>query len=187
MLKLIFSDMEWLKIVVPFLTGSLGGAFLNNLITNYKNKIQKLQCCYVDDDIISKLPVEFGETKHENLHSKSFEIINSTNMDIPEITINFEFETTAVVTKCVSYSKAGLNIPKGKINNKKNECQFVVTHFNRKDKIEISFEIADITEDKFNVTELKVTGIKIDFKDKRKPKAARPVKMVEKKDLNSLC
>lgn len=177
--------METLKIVVSFLTGGLAGAILNNLIINHKNKIQKLECSYVDDDIISKLPVEFGQTKHENLHSKSFEITNTTNKDITEIKIIFEFETTAVVTKWVSYSKAGVNIPKGKTFNKKNECQFLIKHFNRNEKIEITLEIANVSEDKFNVTELNVTGIKVDFKDKRKAKAARPVKMVEKKELKA--
>lgn len=177
--------METIKLVVSFLTGGLAGAILNNVISSYKNRIQKLECCYVDDDIISKLPIEFGETKHDNLHSKSFVITNTTNIDIEQIKVIFEFEPTSVVTKWTSYSKAGANIPKGRTYTKKNECHFVIKNFNRKEKIEISLEIGNISEDKFNVTELNVTGIKIKFRDKRKPKSARPVKMVEKKELNT--
>lgn len=177
--------METLKLIVSFLSGGLAGAILNNVIIHRRNRIQKLECCYVDDDIISKLPIDFGDTKHENLHSKSFVITNTTNKDIDQVKVIFEFEAQAVVTKSTSYSKAGTNIPKGKVYSKKNECQFVLKNFNRKEKVEIELEIANITEDKLNVTELNVTGIKIDFKDKRTAKAARPVKMVEKKELKA--
>lgn len=177
--------METVKLIVSFLSGGLAGAILNNIITAHKNKIQKLECCYIDDDIISKLPIDFGDTKHDNLHSKSFVITNTTNQDIEQIKIIFEFEPQAVVTKSTSYSKAGTNIPKGKVYSKKNECQFVLKNFNRKEKVEIDLEIANITEDKFNVTELNVKGIKVNFKDKRTSKAARPVKMVEKRELKA--
>lgn len=177
--------METIKFIVSFLTGGLAGAILNNLLATHKNKIQQLECCYVDDEVISKLPILFGEMQHDNLYSKSFVISNTTNRDIDQIKVVFEFEPAAVVTKSTSYSKAGTNIPKGQTYNKKNECHFVFKHFNRKENVEINLEIANITEDKFNVTELNVTGIKIDFKDKRKPKSKKPVKMVEKKELNA--
>jgi hypothetical protein len=177
--------METIKLIVSFISGGLAGAIVNNVVANHKNKIQKLECCYIDDDIISKLPIEFGETKHDNLHSKSFVITNTTNKDISEIKVIFEFEPTAVVTNWVSYSKAGTNIPKGKVYSKRNECQFLIKHFNRNEKVEITLEIANISEDKFNVTELNITGVKVVFKDKRKAKAARPVKMVEKRELKA--
>lgn len=175
--------MENIKIIGSFLTGGLAGAILNNIISNYKNRIQKLECCYIDDDIISQLPITFGTTKHNNLHSKKFVITNTTNKDIDSIKIIFEFDNKAVVTKSTSYSKAGTNIPKGKIYSKKNECQFVIKHFNRTEKVEIYLEIGNVTDDIFNVTEQNVTGIKVSFKDKRKAKLARQVKMVEKKEL----
>lgn len=177
--------METIKIVVSFLTGGFAGAVLNNLVANHKNKIQKLDCSYIDDEVISKLPISFENIQHQNLHSKSFKITNTTNKDIPQIKVIFEFESNSVVTKSTSYSKAGTNIPKGKVYSKKNECHFVIKHFNRKEEVEINLEIANITEDKFNVTELNITGIKINFKDIRQPKITKPVKMVEKKELKT--
>jgi hypothetical protein len=177
--------METIKLIGSFLTGGLAGAIVNNTISSYKNRIQKFECCYVDDDIISKLPIDFGETKHSNLHSKKFIITNTTNRDLDSIKVIFEFESSSVVTKWTSYSKAGANIPKGKIYSKKNECHFVLKHFNRNEKVEVYLEIGNITEDKFNVTEQNITGVQVKFKDKRKSKSARPVKMVEKKELKT--
>lgn len=177
--------MEAVPIIVSFLSGGLAGAIVNNLNIRFRNKIQKLECRYVDDEVISKLPIDYGDTKHDNLHSKSFVITNTTNRDIDQVKVIFEFDPQAVIAKWTSYSKAGANIPKGKVYGKKNECQFIIKHFNRKEKVEIELEIANITEDRFNVTELDITGIKIDFKDKRTAKAASPVKMVEKKELKA--
>lgn len=175
--------METYKLILSFLSGGLAGAILNHIIAWRKNKIQSLNCYYIEDEVISKLPISFGNETHINLHSKKFIVENTTNQDIVEIKIIFEFEPQSIVTKCSSYSKAGVDIPKGKIYAKKNECQFIIKHFNRGEKIEIYLEIGNINENKFNITELNITGIKVKYVDKRKPTAKNPVRLVEKKEL----
>lgn len=177
--------METLKLIVSFFSGGLAGAIFNHYISRHKNKIQHLCCYYVEDEVISKLPISFGDTTHDNLQSKKFIIKNTTNKDIDSIKVIFEFEPQAVVTKWQTYSKAGNNIPKGSIYAKKNECQFVIKHFNRDETVEIFLEIGNIEEDKFNITEQNITGVKIKYLDKRKPTQTKQVKMVEKKELNA--
>lgn len=177
--------MEIIKLIVSFISGGLAGALFNHLVSRHKNKIQKLCCYYVEDEVISKLPIAFGDTTHENLQSKKFIVTNTTNRDIDSIKIIFEFESQAIVTNWKTYSKAGYNIPKGNVYSKKNECHFVIKNFNRNENIEILLEIGNIKEDKFNITELNITGVKIKYIDKRKPTKSKPVKMVEKRELNA--
>ena len=177
--------MEVIQLIASFLTGGLAGAGLKHYLDYRKNKIQKLECHYLEDEVISKLPIVYEDTTHNNLHRKTFKIINTTNTDIPEIKVIFSFPKKSIVAKWKSYSKAGDNIPKGKIYSKKNECQFVVKHFNRKEEIEIILEIGNLSDDKFNITELNITGVKIKYVDKRTDTKKRPVKMVEKRELSS--
>lgn len=177
--------METIKIIVSFLSGGFAGAIFNHFISKHKNKIQHLCCYYTEDEVISKLPILFGDTTHENLQSKKFLLKNTTNRDIDSIKVIFEFESQAVVTKWKSYSKAGHDIPKGNIYVKKNECHFVLKHFNRNEIVEIILEIGNIVEDKFNITEQNILGVVIKYVDKRKPTHMKPVKMVEKKELNA--
>ncbi len=174
---------ENLKLIVTFFSGGLAGAIFNHFVSKSKNKIQKLNCFYIEDEIISKLPISFGDQTHNNLHSKKFIINNSTNIDIGQIKIVFEFEPKSIVTKWKSYSKAGHDIPKGKIYSKQNQCEFIIKNFNRTEEIEIYLEIGNVEEDKFNVTELNITGVKVKYIDKRKPIKNNPVKMVQKKEL----
>ena len=175
--------METIKLIVSFLSGGLAGAIFNHYISKHKNKIQYLCCYYMEDEVISKLPISFGDTTHDNLQKKKFIVKNTTNKDIDSIKVIFEFQLQAVVTKWKTYSKAGYNIPKGSIYAKKNECQFVIKHFNRDETVEIFLEIGNIEEDKFNITEQNISGVKIKYLDKRKPTQTKQVKMVEKKDL----
>lgn len=177
--------MEILKLIISFTSGGFAGAIFKTLIDNHNNKIQLLDCNYVEDEVISTLPVMYGDTTHNNLHFKKFKIVNTTNRDLSEIKIIFSFEPNAIVAKWNTYSKAGADIPKGNIYQKKNECHFVIKHFNRKEEIEINLEIGNVNEDKFNIIEQNITGVKVQYKDKRKPKAKKIVKLVEKRDLNA--
>ncbi len=177
--------MPYTQFIIGLITGGIGGAVVNHFISVYHNRIQRLECIYYDDDVISKLPVKLEQQEHRNLQSKSFKIKNTTNTDIKEMKVIFSFEKCAVVTKSISNSKNGINIPKGRIyNNKKNECQFIIKHFNRNESIDIKLEIANIDQDIFNVIEQNITGVKIRFKDKRKAKKSKTVRMVDKRELN---
>lgn len=174
--------MEYAKLIVTFISGGFAGAIFKHLIDKYNNKIQHLECHHIEDEIISKLPLLYCDKKHNNLHSKKFKIINTTNKDISSCKVLFSFETQTNIVKCNSYSKEGADIPKGKIT-KKNECYFTISNFNRKDVIEVYVELGNINEDKFNITESDVLGIKIKYQDKRKAKERKPVKLVEKRQL----
>lgn len=174
---------NYIPIIVSFLGGGLAGSLFNNLYTNHKNKIQLLNCYYIEDEVISKIPVTFQEQTHNNLQSKKFKIKNTTNKDINEMKVVFAFEQNAIITNFKSFSKAGQDIPRGKIYNKKNEIAFVIKHFNRNDIIEVELEISNIKEEILNITEMNITGIKINFIDQRKPNTKKPVKIVQKREL----
>ncbi len=177
--------MEVWKLIVSFLSGGLAGAIFKHFVDRYRNRIQKLECRYIEDEIISKLPVDYEDTTHNNLHSKKFKIVNTTNIDIDEIKIVFSFEPQSVVAKWTSYSKAGNDIPKGRTYNKKNECQFIIKHFNRNEEVEIYLEIGNVNNDRFNITEMNITGVKVKYIDKRKNTQRKIVTMVEKRELNA--
>ena len=174
---------ETLKLIVSFISGGLAGNILNIFTTNRKNKIQFLECHYLEDDIISKLPVEYEQCIHNNLHSKKFKIVNTTNKDISEVKIQFTFENQCLIAKCKSYSKAGLDKPKGFITKNKNECYYKLKNFNRSEEIEIEIEIGNVLKNEFNVTELDILGVKLKYLDKRKQKSNNSVRMVQKKQL----
>jgi len=172
-----------IKLIATFISGGLAGNFLNIYNTNKKNKIQYLECHYLEDDIISKLPVEYEQCMHNNLHSKKFKIINTTNKDINEVKVQFSFENQCLVAKCKSYSKAGVDKPKGFVTKNKNECYYKLKNFNRGEEIEIEIEIGNVLKNEFNVTELDILGVKLKYLDKRKQKSNNSVKMVQKKQL----
>lgn len=176
--------MNW-SFVVTFLSGGLAGAFVKHLIDMYRNRIQKLECQFIEDDVISRLPVTFDTGQHQNLHSKKFIIKNTTNRDIESIKVVFEFEPQSIITKWRSYSKAGQDIPKGRITSEKNECYFVLKYINRGEEVEVYFEIANINQDVINVTEMDCTGIKVKLTDRRRSRPIQTLKVVEKRSLNA--
>lgn len=175
---------EVLKLIIAFCSGGLAGAFAKHFLDKHNNKVQLLDCQYVEDEVISKLPITYEDMTHENLQSKKFYIINTTNKDIAEMKVIFSFESRAIITKCVSYSKDGTDIPKGKIINR-NECHFTIKNLNRKDKIEVNFEIGNIQDDLLNVTESSILGIKLNYVDKRKSVVKKTIKLVEKRALDT--
>jgi hypothetical protein len=65
-----------------------------------------------------------------------------------------------------------------------NEITYYLKKFNRKETAEFYFEIGDIQENKFNITELDILGVKINYIDKRVNKRKDIVRMVHKKELN---
>lgn len=175
---------EYIKYVATFISGGVAGTILNNLIANYKNKIQLMNCEYLEDDIISKLPIVYEKDSHQNLHSKKFKITNTTNKDIEQIKLLFSFEEQSKIVKHVCTTKAGVNFPIGKIFKNCNEITYYLKKFNRNETAEFYFEIGNIQDNKFNVTELDILGVKLNYIDKRTNKLKDIVKMVNKKELS---
>ena len=101
--------MEW-TIVITLLGGGLAGSLLTNGWNSWQTRMQKMDCHYMEDDILSKIPqVNDANEVHQNLHLKRFKIINTTNRDIPTFRIIFQFDSTAIITECYSQSKEGFN------------------------------------------------------------------------------
>ena len=94
--------------IFPYLLGGIGGATLTIFYSKWSNRIQKMICCYVDDDVITKIPVmsESGE-QHNNIYTKEFRLKNTTSIDITSFRIIFEFDADAKIIKQSSYCKTG--------------------------------------------------------------------------------
>ena len=167
---MIFSNMEALKFIATLCGGGLAGSLLTVGWKSWRSRMQKLECHYLEDDILSKIPQTNAQNEvQQNLHYKKFKIVNTTNIDIAEFKIIFQFDSLARINECYSQSKEGFNRQKIRVNNgNKNEAEAFVKNFNRGDSIEYVFTVANVTDNQYYVTEAKCVGFKIVCKDKRK-------------------
>jgi hypothetical protein len=156
--------------ILTLITGGLGGSLLTIGANAIRNRVQRMQCHYIEDDVLSKVPLTREDnTIHQNLYCKRFRVTNTTNKDINEFKILFQFDSTAIITDCYSRSKEGYNkqrVRKSKDDN--NQAEALVRNFNRGDCIEYTFEVANVTDNSYYVTECNCMGFKIKVKDKRK-------------------
>ena len=95
----------------------------------------------------------------------------------------FEFEAGAIILKHTHKSKVGTDTY-SKRQPKENEYSVRIKDFNRGDKIKFIFEIANVINNYFNITEANCTGFKIIHVDKRKSKAVSKLTVVSKEALN---
>jgi hypothetical protein len=174
-----------LTTILPYLTGGAAGATITIFYGKHKNKIQKMECHYIEDDVISRLPIatEEGDT-HQNFFSKKFCLRNTTNSDHKEFTVIFEFDINAKILRHTDSTKGGIDRLKKKLL-KPNEYSVTIKNFNRNDEVKFLFEIANISADLVNVTEDDCVGFKIVIKDKRKAKLKSKLAVVNKETLNS--
>lgn len=174
---------DTLTTILPYLTGGAAGATITILYGKYKNKIQTMECHYIEDDVISRLPIatEEGET-HQNIFSKKFCLKNTTNCDYKEFTVIFEFDINSKILRHTDSTKGGVDRLKKKLL-KPNEYSVTVKNFNRNDEVKFLFEIANITMDLVNVTEDDCIGFKIVIKDKRKAQLKSKLTVVNKETL----
>jgi hypothetical protein len=172
---------EYIKLLISF----FGGSIVTQLINWYKNKIQIMKCYYIDDDIISKIPItiENGE-RHNNIFSKQFILKNTTNKDIDSFIVIFEFDCSSKIIRHTNTTKSGIDKLKPKYQ-KPNECSIMIRKFNRKDEVKFIFEIANITKDEINITESNCLGFKISTLDKRKVKSRTKLTQVSKEQINA--
>lgn len=174
-----------LQSILPFLAGGAFGSVITILYNNHKNKIQKMYCHCIDEDVMSKIPITNDDgTTHQNIYTKEFELKNTTNKDQNDFQIIFEFDAGAIITKHTHISKVGTDNYKSRLI-KDNEYLARIKNFNRNDSVKFIFEIANITVNHINITEAKCTGFKIVHKDKRKPKKASKLTFVTKEVLGN--
>ena len=169
---------EVLQCVFCGIGGTVLGSFFNCIYKIYQNRIQKIMCFYTEDDILSKIPIKSeNDTVHNNIHCKKFVIKNASNNDIKSIKIIFQFDSSADVIECYSNSKEGWNKQKVKINREdKNQADAYIEDFNRGDSIEYTFKVANVSDNRYYITESKCVGFKIVCKDKRKSKKSKSIR-----------
>lgn len=161
--------MHMTATILTFLTGGLGGSIMTIGVNAIKNRLQRMECHYIDDEILSKIPLTKDNTTQQNLHCKTFHIINTTNKDITEFKILFQFDASATITDCYSRSKEGYNkqsVCRSADDN--NQAEALIKNFNRGDVIEYTFEVANVTDNSYYITECDCIGFKISVKDKRR-------------------
>jgi hypothetical protein len=178
--------VELIKVVLPYITGGVGGAGITILYNKFKNRIQVMECHYIDEDTISKIPttVEDGET-HQNIYSKQFVLKNTTNCDHKTFRVIFEFDITAKIIRHTDISKSGIDRLKKRLL-KPNEYSVNIQNFNRGDAIKFIFEIANLKNDEINVTEDNCLGFKVKLKDKRKAQLKSKLTHVDKEKINAI-
>lgn len=168
------------KLLVAFFSGGLAGALTTIIYNRVRGKIQTMECHYIDDDVISKLPVTINENEtHQNIYSKQFILKNTTNFDHKEFKVIFEFDILAKIIRHTNTTKGGVDRLKTKLL-KPNEYSVIVKNFNRKDEVKFIFEIANLTKDYINITEDECVGFKVKMKDKRKAKLKSKMTEVDK-------
>lgn len=145
------------------------GVVINGKYTNYKNRIQKIKCYYLEDEVLLQIPMkDENDIIRNNIHCKKFKITNTTNRDFDSLKIIFQFDPSAEILECWSISKEGWNAQKIKPSLiDKNQADANIKSFNRGDSIEYTFKVANISDNKYYITENKSLGVKIECKDKR--------------------
>lgn len=150
------------------------GSIITWGISKYSNRLQKMECTFVDEDVLSKIPQKNdGDTIFNNIYCKTFKVKNTTNKDVKSMEIIFQFDSTSTILELYSKAKDGYN--KQKIKKSKhynNEAHAYIELFNRDDEIEFVFKIANVTDNNYYISESKCMGVKLICKDKRKISSA---------------
>lgn len=162
-------EIETLKYIGTLIGGGLGGSILTNIINKYSHRLQTMKCYYLEDDIQSKIPlaVEDG-TMFNNVYFKRFLIKNTTNKDIEQFKIIFQFDNSGSIIDCSTSSKEGVNFHKIKrLSRNKNAAEASINNFNRGEEIEFVFRLGDISKNEYYIKEKDCIGFKIKCVDKR--------------------
>lgn len=161
------ADMN-IIITISTLAGAGLGSFVTHALSKFSKRIQKLECYFTNEDILSKIPQKNDDdTIYNNIYCKTFKLKNTTNIDIKSMEVLFQFDSTSQIIECYSKSKDGFDKQKIKPSKKyQNEAHAYIELFNRNDEIEFFFKIANITTNTYYIVESKCLGIKVVCKDK---------------------
>lgn len=145
-----------------------------------------MECHYVEDDVLSKLPIEDDDGQLvQNIHTRVFILKNTTNLDISNFRMLVEFDVNVRILSHNDICKDGSRKLKTRLITA-NEYSVRIKNFNRGDKIKFIFEIANVVDDKFNITESECTGFKIKVCDKRKNKKPTKLTHVDKDQIQTI-
>ena len=178
------SIIEFFSNHYPYLLGGIGGASLTLITNKINNRLQKMVCYFVDDEVISRIPVLFdnGE-QHQNIYYKEFKLVNTTNKDISKFKVIFEFDAESKIIKHSTFLKSGKDVLRPKTFKTQNEITYEIRNFNRGDFVKFYFDIANISNGHFNITEADCLGFKMVTKDRRKAKITQNARIVTKEEL----
>lgn len=155
------------KAILTFFGGGIAGACFTQLCSLYRNRVQKMKCYYLEDDVQFKITCKIGDMSYGNMHLKKFKITNTTNKDIDKFSVRFVFDLQSVIIDYSSHSKAGYTKVAPK-EDKPNECILRVNDFNRGDNVDVAIRIGNIGNNNYYITELESTGFRMKCIDKRK-------------------
>lgn len=160
--------MSWeiVKLIITFLGGGFVGALFTQICNWFRNRVQIMQCEYLEDDVQSKIHIKIGKISYNNMHLKKFRINNTTNKDIEKFAVRFVFDHQAMIEDYSSHTKSGRTVVRPN-KDKLNECVLRVNDFNRGDMAEITIRIGNIDKNDYYITELESTGFRIKCIDKR--------------------
>lgn len=155
--------------LISVVSALLGGSVITIVVQKYSGKMQKMKCYYLVDEILSRIPQQNANGDvTQNLHHKQFRIKNTTNIDIREFQVIFQFDQVSEITECYCTSKEGLNVQKIRRNAQyHNQAEAIIRDFNRGDCIDFYFRVANVVDNKYYVSESKALGFKIKCVDKR--------------------
>lgn len=161
------ADIQWVSLI----GGGLCGSVVTIITNRIRGRVQKMKCFLVDDDVLSKIPLNTESGSQQNLYQKTFKLKNTTNIDINFFQVRFQFDPGAIVTDCYSKSKEGYNKQKIKpCPENDNQAIAHVKDFIRGDEIEYTIKVANVSDNKYYVTESKTLGFHIKCKKKLKKK-----------------
>lgn len=161
----------FIKYGMTFFSGGFAGALFTWGITCYKNRVQRMKCFYMEDEVQSMIPVKVDGVDYNNMYLKIFDIENTTNLDIKNFSVRFVFDPEASIIDYVSHTKEGKSKSGISIHaTKKNECSLSVNNFTRGDKIKVVLRIGNVSDNRYFITEYNSLSFNIVCKDKRKSK-----------------
>lgn len=138
------------------------GGLLSYGGSKFINRLQKMKCQLVSDDIQSKITVSIDGVSYNNVYFKEFLLTNTTNRDLDKFKVVFSFDETASVIECHSKSKEGNDWLSMVVdNNNSNKVIADVSSFNRGDKITFYIRVGNVTNNMTEITESDCTGFKI--------------------------
>lgn len=148
--------------MISEIIAAIVGGLLTYGGSRFTNRLQKMKCHLILDDIQSKISIPIDGIVYNNVYSKEFLLVNTTSKDIDAFDVIFTFDPASSIIECHSKSKEGIDwhtISQDKRNP--NIAIAKVKDFNRKDEISFFFRVGNVTDNQCVCTESGCTGFKI--------------------------
>lgn len=155
------------------LVGGVVGSVATHFLQKSKDSLQKMKCYYIEDEVLAKVPiVGANESTYDNLYCKRFVLKNTTNKDLSNFKVCFQFDISAIITDANYKTKVGYK-QIYKSRGYDNATIVSIKDFNRGDEIEFTFRIGNVSNNEYRITESGCIGFRIVCKDKRKNKKTK--------------